>query len=121
MLLWYRQASASSRRAFVAASLGWMLDSFDVNLYALVLPAMMLDLRLSPAVAGSLQSLTLLAAAAGGLVFGVVADRWGRVRALSISVLLYSVFTAACGFAGSAITLAIFRICLGVGMGSEWA
>jgi MFS family permease len=98
-----------------------MLDSFDVNLYALVLPAVMAELRLDRATAGSLQSLTLISAAVGGLLFGIVADRWGRVRALVLSVLLYSIFTAACGFATSAAMLAMFRIGLGLGMGAEWA
>ena len=72
-------------------------------------------------VAGGLQSLTLLASAAGGIVFGVLADRWGRTRALMLSVLIYSVFTAACGFAQTALQLAVFRIFLGIGMGGEWA
>jgi MFS family permease len=57
----------------------------------------------------------------GGLVFGLVADRWGRTRALMTSVLIYSVFTAACGFAYTAVSLAVFRVCLGFGMGGEWA
>jgi MFS family permease len=118
---WWREAPGSARRALIAGSLGWMLDSFDVNLYALVLPAVMAALRLDPITAGSLQSLTLMSAAVGGLLFGLVADRWGRVRALMISVLLYSVFTAACGAATSAALLAVFRVGLGLGMGAEWA
>ena len=120
-LSWFSEAPPPARRAFVAASLGWMLDSFDVNLYALVLPAVMAGLRLTPTTAGSLQSVTLLSAAVGGLIFGLVADRWGRVRALTISVLLYSMFTAACGAATSAAVLAVFRIGVGLGMGAEWA
>ena len=54
-------------------------------------------------------------------MFGVLADRWGRTRALMLSVLIYSIFTAACGFAQTALQLAVFRICLGIGMGGEWA
>jgi MFS family permease len=81
----------------------------------------MAGLQLDAATAGSLQSLTLVSAAVGGLVFGVVADRFGRVRALMWSVLIYSVFTAACGLATTAAALAIFRIGLGLGMGAEWA
>src|ERR687890_10202 len=71
--------------------------------------------------AASLGWMTLLASAAGGLVFGVVADRYGRTRALMGSILIYSVFTAACGFAQTVAQLAIFRIALGIGMGGEWA
>src|SRR6188472_175140 len=121
MFTWWREADSTARRAFVAASLGWMLDSFDVMLYALVLPALMKSLSLSSTTAGSIQSLTLLSAALGGFVFGVLADRWGRARALMLSVLLYSIFTAACGMATSATQLAVFRVCLGLGMGGEWA
>jgi MFS family permease len=121
MFQFWRDADPAARRALVAASLGWMLDAFDVMLYALVLSAVMADLKMTAPVAGGLQSLTLLASAAGGLIFGVLADRWGRTRALMLSVLLYSVFTAACGFAQTAVQLAVFRIFLGIGMGGEWA
>ena len=121
MFAFWRDADATARRALVAASLGWMLDAFDVMLYALVLNAVRADLSLTRDVAGGLQSLTLLASAAGGLIFGVLADRWGRTRALMLSVLIYSIFTAACGLAQSAVQLAVFRIFLGIGMGGEWA
>src|SRR5437016_14473752 len=112
MLQWWTRADRTARRALVAASLGWMLDAFDVMLYALLVPVIIRDLNLDKATAGWLQSLTLLASAAGGLIFGVLADRRGRTRALMLSVLIYSIFTAACGFAASAVQLAIFRVCL---------
>jgi MFS family permease len=98
-----------------------MLDSFDVMLYSLVLASLIVDLGISPQAAGVLGSLTLAAAAVGGLAFGVIADRCGRSKALIWSVVLYAVFTAACGFAHSVIELAAFRILLGFGMGGEWA
>lgn len=120
-LSWLRRAPAPARRALLAASLGWALDSFDVFLFALVLPALMSSLHLSKASAGLLGSLTLIGGAAGGILFGLVADRFGRTRALIASVLLYAVFTAACGFAWSWLSLAVCRICLGFGMGGEWA
>lgn len=118
---WWTEGTPQARRALIAASLGWMLDSFDVMLYALVLASIMTDLEMTREIAGALGSLTLLASAAGGLLFGVVADRFGRTRALIASVLIYSVFTAACGFAQTVAQLAVFRICLGIGMGGEWA
>jgi MFS family permease len=98
-----------------------MLDAFDVMLYALVLGSIRKELGLDAATAGFLQSLTLIASAVGGLLFGVLADRWGRTRALMLSVLLYSIFTAMCGFASTALQLAVFRVFLGLGMGGEWA
>jgi MFS family permease len=123
LLTWWTEADVRARRAFVAASLGWMLDSFDVMLYAIVLAALIQDptLHLSRGMAGILGSITLLSAAGGGIVFGVIADRVGRKRALMLAVLIYSIFTAACGFAQSALQLAVFRVLLGIGMGGEWA
>jgi MFS family permease len=118
---WWRGAAPAARRALVAASLGWMLDSFDVMLYSLVLAYMMADLGMSTTTAGLLGSLTLLASAAGGMIFGVIADVYGRTRALTGSILIYSVFTAACGLAQSVTQLAIYRVLLGIGMGGEWA
>jgi MFS family permease len=120
---WWREADARARNAFIAASFGWMLDSFDVMLYAIVLAALIQDptLHLSRGMAGALGSITLLSAAGGGIVFGVIADRVGRKQALMLAVLIYSIFTAACGFAQSAIHLAVFRVVLGIGMGGEWA
>ncbi|MEX1129684.1 MAG: MFS transporter [Vicinamibacterales bacterium] len=121
MFTWWSAGSPQARKALIAASLGWMLDSFDVMLYALVLASIIADLGMSKETAGALGSLTLLASAAGGLLFGVVADRFGRTRALIASVLIYSVFTAACGLAQTVAQLAVFRIFLGIGMGGEWA
>ena len=118
---WWHQGTPEARRALVAAALGWMLDSFDVMLYALVLASIMPDLGISKDTAGLLGSATLVASAAGGILFGVVADRYGRTRALMASVLIYSIFTAACGLAQTVGQLAVFRVLLGIGMGGEWA
>ncbi len=98
-----------------------MLDAFDVMLYALVLASIMPDLGISKETAGLLGSATLIASAVGGLMFGIIADRYGRTRALMASVLIYSTFTAACGFAQTVAQLAVFRVLLGIGMGGEWA
>jgi MFS family permease len=121
MLAWWRRGTHDGRRAIVAAGLGWMLDAFDVTLFALVLPAIRKELGLSPAAGGMLGSVALIAAAAGGVAFGWISDRFGRTRALMLSVILYSVFTAACGFAASFTQFVVFRILLGLGMGGEWA
>ena len=121
MLSFWHEASPEARRALLAASMGWALDAFDVMLYALVLAALMADLGLDRATGGLLGSLTLAASAAGGILFGVLADRLGRTRALSLSILLYSIFTAACGLAQNVVQLAVFRVLLGIGLGGEWA
>jgi MFS family permease len=121
LLSWWHEGTPEGRRAIAAAGLGWMLDAFDVTLFALVLPAIRADLALSPAAGGALGSVALLAAAAGGVGFGWFADRFGRTRALMLSVILYSVFTAACGLATTFTQFVVFRIFLGLGMGGEWA
>jgi putative sialic acid transporter len=118
---WWREGTPEAKRALIAAWLGWMLDAFDVMLYALVLKAIIPELGLTTGTAGALGSLTLLASAAGGVFFGFIADRYGRTRALMASVLIYSIFTAACGFAQTVAQLAVFRVLLGIGMGGEWA
>ena len=117
----WQEASVEAKRALVAAAMGWLLDAFDVMLYALILTAVIADLGLDRASGGAMASLTLAASAVGGLVFGVVADRLGRTRALTLSILLYSIFTFACGLSQNAWQFAIFRVLLGLGMGGEWA
>ena len=121
LLGWWYSASAASRRALIAASMGWALDAFDVMLFSLVLASVIAELGLTKAQAGALGSVTLLGGAAGGLLFGHIADRFGRTRAMIASVLLYSVFTAACGLSQTLWQFAIFRVLLGLGMGGEWA
>src|ERR1700712_4372469 len=118
---WWYDGSDEAHKALIAGGMGWALDAFDVMLFALTLPAIMIDLHLTKAQGGALGSITLLGAAVGGLFFGYVADRFGRTRALMASVLLYSVFTAACGFSQSLTQFAILRALLGLGMGGEWA
>jgi MFS family permease len=108
------------RRTLIAAGLGWMLDAFDVLLYSIVLATLMREFGMSKATAGLLNALTLIASALGSFAFGLLADRVGRRRMLSFSILTYSIFTFACGFSTSITMLAVFRFLLGLGMGGEW-
>ncbi len=118
---WWGEGTPAARRSLIAAGLGWALDAFDVMLYALVLASVIGDLHLTKQQAGMLGSVALLAAAGGGIVFGIIADRFGRTKALMGSVLIYSVATALCGTATNLWQFAAFRILLGLGMGGEWA
>jgi len=117
---WWNEADSRSRRALIAASLGWMLDAFDVMLYSMVIANLMVAFRMDKDTAGMLGSLTLVAAAAGGVIFGIIADRYGRTKAMMAAIAIYSVFTAACGLSVSILQLALFRFILGLGMGGEW-
>src|SRR5436190_8784289 len=110
----------AQRRTLIAAALGWALDAFDVMLYALVLAHVMRDLGMSKPTAGLLGTLTLLASGIGGVLFGFLADRIGRTRALMLSILTYSVCSFASGLSSSVGMLTVFRFILGLGMGGEW-
>jgi len=118
---WLAEASAEQKRTLLAASLGWMLDSMDVMLYALVLGEVQRAMHLSAAMSGVMMSATLVSAAVGGIGFGWFADRYGRARALTWSVLVYSIATGLCGLTNTAAELMLCRILLGLGMGGEWA
>src|SRR5713101_3149974 len=115
-----RLATPGQRRTLLAAALGWALDAFDAMLYSLVLALLMRDLGMSKTTAGFLGTLTLLASGVGGVLFGFLADRIGRKRALMASILTYSVCSFASGLATSIAMLAAARFVLGLGMGGEW-
>jgi MFS family permease len=115
-----RQATPEQQRTLLAAALGWALDAFDAMLYALVLALLMRDLGMSKTTAGLLGTLTLLASGLGGVLFGFLADRIGRKRALMASILTYSICSFASGLATSIAMLAAARFILGLGMGGEW-
>ena len=120
-LQWLTGATTAQKRSLLTTSLGWMLDSMDMMLFSLVLVDLERDLHMSAATAGLLMTLTLISAAIGGVFFGWLADKIGRLHALIFSMLIYSIFTAACGLAHSVVQLGIFRFLLGLGIGGEWA
>ena len=117
---WPRDTTSAERQTLTAGGLGWMLDAMDVMLYSLVLAFLIREFAMDTRTAGFLNSLTLLASAIGGLLFGWIADCIGRIPALMASIVLYSVASAACGFSHSIPQLAAFRFVLGLGMGGEW-
>jgi MFS family permease len=114
------QLSLAERRSLIAGALGWGLDAMDVMLYSIVLARLITDFGMTKETAGFLNSLTLLSSAIGGIAFGFLADRFGRVRSMMISILLYSLATGACGLSATVTQLAIFRFVLGLGLGGEW-
>jgi MFS family permease len=115
-----------------AAWLGWGFDVFDGLLFNYVAPnciPTLLGLPIgSPAASaayfrwtGILTSILLLGWAAGGILFGQIADRVGRTRTLMITMLLYALGTAACATAQNIPMLIVFRIIASLGIGGEWA
>src|SRR5437764_9141885 len=111
---------------FLVVWAGWALDATDFGLFSIVLrPAVTELLGGSPAIAdigrvgGILSMVGLLGWAFGGFMFGIIADYIGRVRTLAVSILVYSVFTAAQGFSHSPLELGIYRFIGGLGTGGE--
>jgi len=121
LLRWYQNTTAQQSRVLWAALLGWGLDDMDIMLYAFALTSIQQEFHFSRAQAGWLASATLLGSALGGILFGFIADRYGRVRALIYSILAYSLFTAATATAQSAAELLTWRFLVGLGLGGEWA
>jgi MFS family permease len=116
--------------ALFAALLGWMFDGFEIGMFPLVGPSALDELLgqemvTNPALKGEwfgvIMSVFLIGAATGGVVFGWLGDRLGRVRAMSLSIFTYAIFTGLCGFAGEAWHIAVLRFIASLGMGGEWA
>src|SRR6188508_1613439 len=115
-----------------AAWLGWGFDVFDGLLFNFVAPnavPTLLDLPIGSAAAkaatfrwtGVLNAILLIGWGAGGILFGHVADRIGRMRTLMLTMLLYAIGTAACALATNMWMLMAFRVLASLGIGGEWA
>lgn len=107
-------------RSLMAALLGWTLDAMDWMILALVLTHIGTDFGIGLTELGLLGTTTLLGAAISGLVAGVIADKYGRVKILTVTMIWYAVFTAACGFVDSFVHMLILRFLTGLGLGGEW-
>jgi MFS family permease len=118
---WYVGRTPQQWRTFASAYVGWMLDIMDLMLFAMMIRYISVDLSFDKGLAGVIASMTLLATAVGGLIFGFLADRIGRTRSMVLSILCYSLGTALCGFSQTVTQLMIFRFILGLGVGGEWS
>lgn len=115
--------------ALAAALLGWLFDGFEMGMFPLVGPKALEDLLTSRGAAAAtlngwfavIMAMFLIGAATGGVIFGWLGDRIGRVRAMSLSIFTYAVFTGLCGFANAAWQIAALRFIASLGMGGEWA
>src|ERR1043165_7867269 len=123
--------SPSFRRnvlTLLAAFLGWLFDGFEMGLFPLIGQPALKDL-LGPASPstdaakwfGAIIAVFLVGAASGGVLFGWLGDRIGRVRAMSFSIFTYAIFTGLCGFATEAWHVAAARFVASLGMGGEWS
>jgi SHS family sialic acid transporter-like MFS transporter len=113
--------------ALAAALLGWMFDGLEQGLFPLAGRRALLELLPDPSedrIALWFSVATggyLVGAATGGVLFGWLGDRIGRVRAMSLSVLTYALFSGLCAFAQSATQIALLRFLSSLGMGGEWS
>src|SRR3954469_9655360 len=113
--------------ALMAALLGWLFDGFEMGMFPLVgqnalaelLPQQTPEMRTQWFAV--IMSVFLIGAATGGVLFGWLGDRLGRVRAMALSIVTYAIFTGLCGFATHAWHIAVFRFIASLGMGGEWA
>jgi MFS family permease len=120
-LPWYRTISREQWRALLAAKFGWMLDAADFMLYAMALGHIRAWFDMDDRTAGLLATTTLIMSGVGGLLFGYVADRFGRTRALSWTILIFSLASLGASTSQTIVQLALWRAALGIGMGGEWA
>ena len=119
--------------ALAAALLGWLFDGAEMGVFSLVGRPALIDLmkiapedvsKYEPTIAlwlGVITATFLVGAATGGVLFGWLGDRIGRVRAMTLSVFTYAVFTGLCGLAGEAWQVGLLRFIAALGMGGEWS
>ena len=105
-------------RALFAAQLGWMLDAMDFLLFTFALVSIKKEMALTNQQASLPIVIALVASAIGGIAFGRIADRIGRVRAMTISILLYSLATAGMATAQNLWQLIAWRVLVGLGIPS---
>jgi MFS family permease len=112
----------------LAALLGWMFDGFEMGLFPMIGSPALQDLLRVPANSVEVSqwfsviiAVFLVGAATGGVFFGWMGDRIGRVRAMAFSILTYALFTGLCGFAAAPWQVAVLRFLASVGMGGEWS
>jgi len=121
MFSWYRQVSQGERYTFWACFGGWALDALDVQMFSLVIPAIIAEWGISKTQAGLVSGVTLVASALGGWICGAAADRYGRVKTLQVTVIFFSVFTLLSAFAQNYPQFIVLKALQGFGFGGEWA
>jgi MFS family permease len=118
---WFSSLQARERRTFWACFTGWALDAMDVQLYAVVIPTLIALWGMSQAQAGVLGTAALLSSSLGGWLAGILADRFGRVAILKITIIWFAAFTFLSAFTQSFEQLLLTRSLQGLGFGGEWA
>jgi len=121
MFEWFTSLSKSEKRTFWACFSGWGLDAMDTQMYALAIPTLIALWAMSKGQAGILGTAVLVMAAIGGWIAGILADRYGRVRLLQLTIIWFAAFTFLSAFTHSFWQLMFTRSLQGIGFGGEWA
>ena len=116
----FRRLTRPQRHTFVAAFLGWTLDSLDFFILIFCVPAIAAEFHTKPSAVLGAVFLTQAFRPVGALLFGMLADRFGRRPVLMANILSFSVIELACAFAPSLTVLLLLRALFGLAMGGEW-
>ncbi|KYP94146.1 MFS transporter [bacteria symbiont BFo2 of Frankliniella occidentalis] len=114
------QKKLTPLKAMIAAVSGYAMDGFDLLILGFILPAISSSLSLNSAQSGALVTWTLIGAVIGGILFGFLSDRHGRVKMLTMTILMFAVFTGLCAFSQGYWDLLTYRTLAGVGLGGEF-
>ena len=110
----------NARKALWGSAIGYAMDGFDLLILGFMLRSIAGDLGLTPTQSASLVTATLVGAVIGGIGFGMLSDRLGRVRVLTWTIVLFAVFTGLCALAQGYWDLLLYRTIAGVGLGGEF-
>jgi SHS family lactate transporter-like MFS transporter len=116
----FRRLTGPQRHTFLASFLGWTMDSLDYFILILCAPAIAAEFHTKPSAVMGAVFLTLAFRPVGAVLFGLLADRYGRRPVLMMNILSFSVIELACGFAPSLAVLMLLRALFGLAMGGEW-
>jgi MFS family permease len=125
---WYSGITRYQWLVLVIASLGWVFDVFEGQIFVASMNEAMKSLAPAGSTPGDIQFYNnisfgtfLVGGALGGVLFGMLADRWGRTRVMVYTIIVYSLFTCVSAAAQSWWHFAIFRFLVALGVGGEWA
>ncbi len=121
MFNWYHEVTHEERKTFWGCFGGWALDALDVQMLGLIIPAVIVAFGITKTQAGLISSVTLFSGAFGGWFLGAYSDRIGRVKALQITILWFSIFTFLSAFAQNYWQFIVLKAIQGFGFGGEWA